>query len=90
LRTRQLSKPEWDSLLADITRAPSRLPVSASPSNEVTRIAGVRDAGDRRRTITRLTVARWLHNDPHLDPRGELASVIDQENQFIAAFFTPQ
>ena len=88
-----LGPSEWNRALTAITTAPNRLrPVpggrheapdgpdfASDPEAAVRRLAGVATPGDRLRTVSRLTAARWLYNDRLLDPRRRLARLIDRE-----------
>ena len=47
-------------------------------------LAGVADASNRRRPITRLTVARWLYTDRYFDPAHRLAKTIANEYEHLA------
>ncbi|MEY9935461.1 hypothetical protein ABH926_010143 [Catenulispora sp. GP43] len=86
---RRRSKAQWHDHLAEITRAPGRMPVSDDPSNTVNQIAGIRDGMDLRRTIARLTVATWLHRDVPMDPYERLAPIVAEEDASFSAGFPP-
>ena len=77
---------EFRLLVDTIATAPSRLAPAANAVLELNRIAGRRDRGDARRTVTRRLVAPWLHDTVYLDPRGELADYVVAENGYLLSF----
>ncbi|WP_307795473.1 ATP-binding protein [Actinacidiphila acididurans] len=89
---RELDRPtataDWLPVLDQITTAPNRLRTAGDPRGFVTTLAGVAQADDRRRAITRLTVARWLFRDRTFDPAHRLAKTIADEYEALATFLT--
>lgn len=71
--------PEWLRVLDTVTGAPNRIRETHHPITFITAIAGKEESGDRRRVITRLTVARWLYNDRCFDPSHKLAKLVADE-----------
>jgi hypothetical protein len=85
----RLASPEdWLHILDQVTDAPNRLRTTRNPRAFVTTLAGAAAPGSRQRTITRLTVARWLHNDRYFDPAHQLAQVIANEYDYLAELCT--
>ena len=82
-----LSNDLWHDLLDTVIRAPSRLAVSGNAIAVVNEIAGPKDTTDRRRTIARLVVAKWIFDDPYLDPHRKLESTVRGEDDAVRAFF---
>lgn len=69
----------WHAKLRRIAAAPNRLRTTADPRVTVTELAGELDEGDRRRVVSRLLAALWLHGDRLFDPRGRLTQVVRDE-----------
>lgn len=84
---------EWHKNLKIISLAPNRIRFSGldrggsggesnfagSPEDAVRFLAGARKQGDRKRVISRLLIALWLHNDWLFDPERRLARLLEQE-----------
>jgi hypothetical protein len=77
---------DWLGVLDEVTGAPGRVRTTGDPRSVVTTLAGVADSGDRRQSVTRLTVARWLFHDRVLDPEHRLAASIANEYERLAEF----
>lgn len=75
---------QWLRVLEQVTAAPNRLTTRLDPRSYVTSLAGPAEARNRRRAITRLTVARWLHADRCFDPAHQLAHTIATEYDHLA------
>lgn len=75
---------DWLRVLDQVTAAPNRLTTRLDPRTFVTSLAGPAEDRNRRRAITRLTVARWLHADPCFDPAHQLAQTIAAEYEHLA------
>lgn len=81
---RGASSQDWLRVLDQVTAAPNRLRTTLDPRTFVTSLAGPAEARNRRRAITRLTVARWLHADRCFDPAHQLAHTIAKEYEHLA------
>lgn len=81
---RSASSQDWLHVLDQVAAAPNRLRTALDPRTFVTSLAGAARARDRRRSITRLTVARWLHGDRCFDPARRLAHTIAAEYEHLA------
>lgn len=83
---RAATTADWLGVLGEVTGAPSRVRTTGDPRSLVTTLAGVADSGDRRQSVTRLSVARWLFHDRVLDPEHRLAASIANEYERLAEF----
>ncbi|WP_327290535.1 ATP-binding protein [Streptomyces sp. NBC_01198] len=81
---RSTSSQAWLRVLDQVTAAPNRLRTDLDPRTFVASLAGPAEARNRRRAITRLTVARWLHGDRCFDPAHQLAHTIAKEYEHLA------
>ncbi|SHM34139.1 hypothetical protein [Actinacidiphila paucisporea] len=81
---RSATSQDWLRVLDQVTAAPNRLSTPLDPRTFVTSLAGPAEARNRRRTITRLTVARWLHADRCFDPSHQLAHTVATEYEHLA------
>lgn len=77
---------EWLTVLQAVTQAPNRVRTTGDPRAFVTTLAGVADSGDRRQSLTRLVVARWLFHDRCFDPARRLAQSIANEYERLAEY----
>lgn len=82
--TNSTSSREWLRVLDQVTAAPNRLTTPLDPRTFVASLAGPAEARNRRRAITRLTVARWLHGDRSFDPAHQLAQTVAAEYEHLA------
>lgn len=81
---RSADSAAWLRVLDQVTAAPNRLSTALDPRTFVASLAGAAEARNRRRAITRLTVARWLHADRTFDPAHQLAHTIATEYEHLA------
>ncbi|WUH92929.1 ATP-binding protein [Streptomyces sp. NBC_00433] len=81
---RSATAQDWLRVLDQVTAAPNRLSTPLDPRTFVTSLAGPAEARNRRRTITRLAVARWLHGDRSFDPAHQLAHTIADGYEHLA------
>ena len=81
---RSPSSDAWLRVLDQVSAAPNRLSTALDPRTFVTSLAGAAEARNRRRAITRLAVARWLHADRCFDPAHQLAHTIATEYEHLA------
>ena len=75
---------EWLRVLDRVASAPNRLSTPLDPRAFVTSLAGPAEARNRRRAVTRLAVARWLHGDRCFDPAHQLAHTVAAEYEHLA------
>ncbi|NUS11169.1 MAG: ATP-binding protein [Streptomyces sp.] len=78
------STAEWLRVLDQVTAAPNRLSTPLDPRTFVSSLAGPARPRDRRRAVTRLAVARWLHADRGFDPAHQLAQTVATEYEHLA------
>ncbi|MFI0895659.1 ATP-binding protein [Streptomyces sp. NPDC020983] len=81
---RATSAAAWLDVLERVTSAPTRLATPLDPRTFVTSLAGPAEDRNRRRAVTRLAVARWLHADRAFDPAHQLAHTIAGEYEHLA------
>jgi hypothetical protein len=79
---------DWLTVLKAVTEAPHRVRTTGDPRSFVTTLAGVADSGDRRQSVARLAVSRWLFHDRYFDPAHRLAQSIANEYERLAEYVT--
>jgi hypothetical protein len=90
-RLGELPPHTWCDELDNITAAPNMLQTREDPWDVVATLAGPApgDGLDRRRTVARIIVAQWLHQDRLFDPRHALARLLNTEYWNLAGCIKP-
>ncbi|MER6074542.1 ATP-binding protein [Streptomyces sp. NPDC001817] len=83
---RAAATEDWLTVLGAVTEAPNRVRTTGDPRSFVTTLAGVAESGDRRQSVTRLAISRWLFHDRYFDPARRLAQSIANEYERLAEY----